>query len=159
MTMCHSRPSGPERELSEQRAYNTRSCSRVTDRPAQSHEQSISQRRTQSIAHHEKTLGFVDVWYQIGGDHYRDGAPTFRITILGTSSNNPYGSKVSFQDRIRDSVICLTSYLLSRSLMSRPSVGEKLARDHPKARTHYEGDLEIVSVWPKKTPTSDKRGF
>jgi hypothetical protein len=35
--------------------------------------------------------------------------PTFRITILGTSSNHPLGSKVSFQDHIRDSVICLIS--------------------------------------------------
>ena len=74
MTMHPIGSSGPERGLSEQRADNTRSCSRVTHHPAQSHEQSTSQRRTQSIAHHENTLGFVVVWYQIGGNHYRDGA-------------------------------------------------------------------------------------
>jgi hypothetical protein len=69
-----------------------RSCRQVVDRPAQSRGSSapphrappgdpaihrgppppfISRSRTQGIAHHEKTLGFVVVWYQIGGDHHR----------------------------------------------------------------------------------------
>jgi hypothetical protein len=31
--------------------------------------------RTEGIAHHEKVLGFVAVWSQIGGDHHRGVAP------------------------------------------------------------------------------------
>jgi hypothetical protein len=49
---------------------------------------STSQSRIQGIAHHEKAIGFVDVWPQIGGGHHQ------------------------VQDRIVGSVICLTSYLL-----------------------------------------------
>jgi hypothetical protein len=41
-----------------------------------------SRSRTQGIAHHEKVLGFVVVWSQMGGDHHRGVAPTFRITTL-----------------------------------------------------------------------------
>jgi hypothetical protein len=31
--------------------------------------------RTQGIAHHEKVLGFVAIWSQIGGDHHRGVTP------------------------------------------------------------------------------------
>jgi hypothetical protein len=37
-----------------------------------------SRSRTQGIAHHEKALGFVVVWSQIGGDHHRGVAPPSR---------------------------------------------------------------------------------
>jgi hypothetical protein len=92
--------------------------------PSRTSALSTSQSRTQDITHHEKTIGFVVVWPQIGGGQHRCSVPTFRITILVTSSYHPLSSKDFFQDCIWYNVICLTIYLLSRSSRSRPSIVE-----------------------------------
>jgi hypothetical protein len=96
MTMCHRRPSGLERGPSGLTERRSHSYSQVTDRSALCRGSSSSplgapldnpmnhrlpslpttlQSRTQGIAHHEKALGFVVVWSQIGGGHHIGGVP------------------------------------------------------------------------------------